>query len=205
MDFIKKNESCEKFYSVDYDKEKLNEILEKLKNYNYTAIGKGEMGGVTNWPATEKNIKRRVTSFFNACMHDQNATLHPETIVRHDDDYVSYEYSYNKLPDLYDYIDLIVNTQNPFKHKRLFKNFSDAYICFHWDQIVLEGLLNYANSPELTNHNSIENSESSKEEYDYKGLNELYIETLKCFNFNLIAVKEYLKEPKSVNVLSLKK
>ena len=202
MDFIEKNESCEKFYSVDYDKEKLNEILEKLKNYNYMAIGKGAMGGVTQWPATEKIIKKRVISFFNTCMHGQNAILHPETIIRHEDDYVSYEYSYDKRPDLYDYINLIVNVKNPFRYKRLFRNASDPYICFHWDQLALEGLLNYANSPELTNHNS---SESSKEKYDYKGLNELYIETLKCFNFNLIAVKEYLKEPKSVNVLSLRK
>ena len=209
MDFVEKNDSCEKFYSVDYDKEKLKKILEKLKNYDYTTICEGYMAGdVTKWPATKKNIKKRVTSSFNSYItkHGLIATLLPNTIVYHnenDSNFVTYKYLTNKLPDLYDYIDLIVNSGNPFRHKRLFKNVSDAYFCFHWDQVVLEGLLNYVNSPELTNHNSMENSESSKEEYDYKGLNELYKKTLECFNFSLVAVKEYFKNPEPVNIKSM--
>ena len=34
MKFIEENETNEKFYSVEYDKEKLIEILEKLKEYS---------------------------------------------------------------------------------------------------------------------------------------------------------------------------
>ncbi len=73
------------------------------------------------------------------------------------------------------------------------------YAAAHQDQLVLEGILNYVNSPELTNHSSI----NDEKEYDYKGLNELYKETLECFNFNLIAIKEFLKEPEQVDILKL--
>lgn len=212
MNFIEKSETDERFYSVDYDKEKLKEILEKLKEYNYVLIGHGEMAGdITKWPATKKNIKRRVTSFFYACNHDQNTTLHPETIVRHDDGYVSFEYSYNKLPDLYAYIEMILNNDFPTfrKYAKLFKKASDntiyasIYDYNHFDQLVLNGLLNYVNSPELTNHSSHEINKGNKEKYDYAGLNELYKETLGCLHFNLVAIKEYLKEPKPVDILKL--
>ena len=74
------------------------------------------------------------------------------------------------------------------------------YAAAHQDQLVLEGILDYVNSPELTNHSSI----NDEKEYNYKGLNDLYKETLECFSFNLIAIKEFLKKPEPVNVLSLK-
>ena len=61
MDFVEKNDSCEKFYFVDCDKEKLKEILEKLKNYDYTTICEGYMASdVTKWPATKKNIGKSI-------------------------------------------------------------------------------------------------------------------------------------------------
>lgn len=212
MNYIEKNDSCEKFYSVDYDKEKLKEILEKLKNYGYTTICEGYTAGdVTRWPATERNIKKRVTSSFNSYImkHGLSATLLPDTIVHHnknDSNFVTYSYLINKLPDLYDYIDLIVNTRNILNYTKLFNNVSDFSIVAHWDQLILEGILGYASSPELTNHNSIYDGEK-EEGYDYKGLNELYKETLGCFKFNLVAVKEYLKNPEPVDakLLQLKK
>ena len=73
------------------------------------------------------------------------------------------------------------------------------YAISHWDQLVLDAILNYANSPELTKHVSA----NGDEDYDYEGLNELYKKTLNCFKFNLIAIKEYLKEPQQVDVIKL--
>lgn len=216
MQFIEKNDINEKFYSVNYDKEKLIEILEKLKRYSYVATRHVQLAGdITRWPATEKNIKKRVIYFFYETNRDLNATIHPETIVHHkenNNNYVTYDYSYTKLPDLYDYIDLIVNKKSILNYIELFgERTKEAtgtlnmfYAAHHYDQFVLEGLLNYANSLELTNHDFGKDKKTSKEEYDYKGLNELYKKTLECFNFHLIAVKEYLKEPEPVNVLSLK-
>lgn len=208
MKFIEKNVTNEKFYSVDYDKEKLKEILEKIKEYGYVAKGTGVVGGsiITKWPATEKNIRKRTIDFFYRTKKNSNANIYPETIVHHtedDSDYVTYDYSYNKLPDLYAYIEMILNNDFPTfrKYAELFKKASNStfYAYQNSDQLVLNGILNYVNSEELTDHDSI----NTDKEYDYKGLNELYKETLGCFKFNLIAIKEYLKEPEPVNTLSL--
>ena len=212
MKFIEKSETNERFYSVDYDKQKLKEILEKLKDYSYVTIGHCQVAGdITKWPATERSIKKRVISFFDSTKRHESAMLIPETIVHHTEnncDYVTYDYSYIKLPDLYAYIDLITNDRSIMNYTGLFGKVTEEktgtlnmfYAAAHQDQLVLEGILDYVNSPELTNHSSI----NDEKEYDYKGLNELYKETLKCFNFNLIAIKEFLKEPEPVNVLSLK-
>ena len=211
MKFIEKCETSEKFYSVDYSKQKLEEILEKLKDYSYTTIGHCQLvGDITKWPATDKNIKKRTASFFNTTKKSTSAKLLPETISHYTENnsiYVTYDYLYNKLPDLYAYIDLIVNDTDIFNYTGLFEkaveektgSYNMFYAAAHQDQFVLEGILNYIDSPELTNHNSI-----NEEEYDYKGLNKLYKEMLECFTFNLIATKEYLKEPIPVNGLSFK-
>ena len=207
MKFIEKRETSERFYSVDYNKEKLKDILEKLKDYSYVTIDHCHVAGyITRWPATDKIIKKRVISSFNS----RKRTLIPETIVHHTEnncDYVTYDYSYIKLPDLYDYIDLIINDRSIIHYTELFGKVTEEktgtlnmfYAVAHQDQLVLEGILNYVNSPELTNHSSI----NDEKEYDYKGLNELYKETLECFNFNLIAIKEFLKEPEQVDILKL--
>ena len=124
-----------------------------------------------------------------------------------DSNFVTYKYLTNKLPDLYDYIDLIINnrrinSENFLKYTKLF-NASEFSIIAHRDQLILDGILGYINSPELTNHNSIHDGKEDKAEYDYKGLNELYKKTLECFNFSLVAVKEYFKNPEPVNIKSL--
>ena len=205
MNYIEKSEFNEKYYSVEYDKEKLKKVLEKLKNYGYTAIVEGYMAGdVTRWPATDKSIKKRVTSSFNSYIkkHGLSATLLPDTIVHHNENgsnLVTYKYLTNKLPDLYDYIYPIVNPTRLFNNMSL----SDWHRIAHYEQFILEGILGYINSPELTNHNSIHYGKEDKAEYDYKGLNELYKETLECFNFSLVAVKEYFKNPEPVNIKSL--
>ncbi len=211
MNFIQKNENGEEFYSVDYDREMLKEILKKLKKYEYVKISQAQIAGdITNWPATEKIIKKRVASFFYKVIsfRYENATLYPETIVHHTEngrDYVTYNFSYTKLPDLYSYIETILNNDYPTFRKNSesvgLKRDNAVYYYSKSDQLVLNGLLSYADSPELRKHDSI----NEGKEYDYEGLKELYKETLGCFKFNLVAVKEYLKEPKSVNVLSLRK
>ena len=209
MEYIQKDENGERFYSVDYDKNKLKEILEKLKKYEYVKIAKGEIAGdITKWPATEKIIKKRVVSSFYKVLsfRYENAKLYPESIVRHTEngcDYVTYNYSYTKLPDLYSYIETILNDDYPtFRDNSESFGIKRADVAYNYcnsDQLLLNALLNYANSPELTRHDSI----NDDKEYDYKGLNELYYETLKCFKFNLVAVKEYLKEAEVVDVFKL--
>ncbi len=187
MIYVEKTDNIEKYYSVDYDEEKLKDISEKLKEYSYVLLNHSQMTGwvVTKFPATEKYVKRRVISVFNESNKNIEATIYPETIVYHTgDNYVTYDYSYEKYPDLFSFIGLIVDNNGDF---------------IDFKQLGFEKILNYANSPELTKHDSI----SDEKEYDYEGLNKLYKETLACFSFNLIAIKEYLKEPEQEDVLKL--
>jgi hypothetical protein len=79
------------------------------------------------------------------------------------------------------------------------------YALDHKEQLILEGILNYINSKELTNYNSKNVINIKKQEYDYKGLNELYKETLECFSFNLIAIKEFVDNQELINYLNLLK
>lgn len=201
------------FYNVTYNKEKLKEILEKLEKYSYISIGHGQMGGnITRRPATKKNIQKRVSSIFYSKYKKTNNILLEETITHHTEnnsDFVTYDYLFEKLPDLYHYIDIIVNNKNVMNYKNLFES-SEGYLnmfyaTIHSDQLVLEEILNYINSPELVNHNSKNEAEISNNKYDYKGLNELYKETLECFNFKLIAIKEFVDNQEVISGLSLQR
>ena len=213
MIYEEKKNNAIYFYNVTYDKEKLKKILERLDKYSYVTIGKGQIAGnITRWPATKKNIQKRVSSIFYTRERHSNHTLLPETIVHHtenDCDFVTYEYSFKKLPDLYHYIDIIVNNKNIMNCANLFAyatgNLDMFYALAHKDQLVLEGLLNYINSPELVNHNSKNDTEISNQKYDYKGLNELYKETLECFSFKLIAIKEFVDNQEVISGLSLQR
>lgn len=213
MIYEEKKDKVVRFYNVTYDKERLKEILEKLKKYSYITIAEENIAGsITRWPVTKKNIQKRVSSIFYSRYWNSNNTLLPETITRHtenDFDFVTYKYSFEKLPDLYSYIDIIINNRNIMKYADSFGygtgNLNMDYMFNHRDQLVVEGLLNYINSPELVNHNSKNNTEISNQKYDYKGLNELYKETLECFNFTLIAIKEYLDNQEVISGLSLQR
>ena len=213
MTYEEKKDKIVYIYDVTYDKEKLKEILEKLEKYSYILIGKGSMGGsITRWPATKKNIQKRVSSIFYLRYRNSKNILLPETIVHHTENnsnYVTYEYSFEKLPDLYAYIDIIINNRNIMNYAVSFeywtRDLNMNYMFTHRDQLVLEGLLNYINSQELVNHNLKNSLEINNEKYDYKGLNELYKETLECFKFKLIAIKEYLDNQEIVSGLLLQK
>ncbi len=189
------------------------EKKDKLVYFYDVTSGRGQMGGsVTKWPATKKNIQKRVSSIFYSRNYYSNATILPETIVHHienDNDFVTYEYSFEKLPDLYCYIDVIVNKINIMNYASSFgygtRNLNMDYMLFHSERLVLEGILNYINSSELVNHYLKNDVEINDKEYDYKGLNELYKETLGCLNFTLIAIKEYLENPEVVSVLLLQR
>lgn len=213
MIYEEKKDKIVYIYDVTYDKEKLKEILEKLEKYSYILIGNGFMGGsITRWPATKKNIQKRVSSIFYLRYWNSKNILLPETIVHHTENnsnYVTYEYSFEKLPDLYAYIDIIINNRNIMNYADSFeygtRDLNMNYMFTHRDQLVLEGLLNYINSQELVNHNLKNSLEINNEKYDYKGLNELYKETLECFKFKLIAIKEYLDNQEIVSGLLLQK
>lgn len=54
-----KKDNAVHFYNVTYNKEKLEEILERLKKYSYISTAEQNMAGnVTRWPATKKIYKK---------------------------------------------------------------------------------------------------------------------------------------------------
>jgi len=202
-------------YNVTYDPETLQEILEKLKEYRYISYGGGKIiGSVTKWPATKKNIQKRVAYNFSLSFSSKisNHTLLPETIVHHKEnghDFVSYKYYFEKLPDLYFYIDLIINDKAAIEYYGIFgykiKGIPELNSREDNRRLAIQEILNYIDSPELVNHDTDTVIKVSNPDYDYKGLNELYKETLKCLNFKLIAVKKYLNNQEAISGLTLQR
>ena len=204
MDYTIINDDSELFYYVTFDEEKLKVILEKLKNYSYNYFGEGLVGGLpfTKWPATSNLLKNRIEK--HALIGKEKVMVYPESINYNKySDTLSFKYSYKKLPDLYDYIDIILNNRDIREYMHLFSNvngkYDVLYVVMHRNQLLRDSFFNYANSRELSNHMSVNNSK----EYDYKGLNELYKETLESIYFKLIAVKEYLNDSEFINVLNI--
>lgn len=202
-------------YNVTYNKEKLKEILEKLKEYNYITVGKVKSAGnVTKWPATKKNIQKRIAYLFSLSHSSKisNHKLHPETIIHHKEngsDFVTYEYSYERLPDLYFYIDIIINDERVTYYYDLFgyipKGIPEFISCETQRRLAVQEILNYIDSPELVNHDTDTTIKVSNPDYDYKGLNELYKETLQCLNFKLITVKKKIDNQEAVSGLTLQR
>ena len=202
-------------YNVTYDKEKLKEILEKLKEYSYTTVGKVKsVGDVTKWPATKKNIQKRIAYLFSLSHSSKisNHKLHPKTIIHHKEngsDFVTYEYSYERLPDLYFYIDIIINDERVTYYYDLFgyipKGIPEYIARETQRRLAVKEILNYIDSSELVNHDTDTIIKVPSPDYDYKGLNELYKETLQCLNFKLVAVKKNLNDQEVVSGLTLQK
>lgn len=206
MTYELKENDTSYYYDVTYNEEKLREILEELNNYNYEKNCQGEVSGeIVKFLDTKKSIQRKVENIFNSEKKYAGDTLYPETIVHHKGkggNYITFDYSYNKIPDLYHYIDMIVNKTPVMKNKRLFRKVTDDmfYAFTHFDQLVLDELFNYAFSVELG-----KNYENKTDDYDYVGLNKLYKETLECLNFNLIAIKEYVETEEIIDGFSLQR
>lgn len=195
-------------YNVTYDKERLKEILEKLKKYSYVTVGKVQISGeLTKWPATKKNIEKRIVRNMNS-----KDKIYPETIVHNKEngcDFVTYEYSYEKLPDLYHYLDIIVNNKSVINYTGLFgyenERLNMFYSMAHQDQLVIEKILNYIDSPQLVNHDTDTIIKVTDPDYDFKGLNELYKETLECLKFKLCEIKQNVNNHDVISGLSLQK
>jgi len=214
MIYEEKKDKVAYFYNVTYDKEKLKEILEKLKKYGYVTTRKGQMVGsaITKWPVTRKNVLKRVYTYVTSKKYHKNCKLIPETVVHHTENgnnFVTYEYIFEKFPDLYYFIDIIINNKCLIDYGFVFGE-KVANLSIFWNidrikQFVLEALLEYINSPQLENHNLENHMEESEEKYDYIGLNELYKETLECFEFKLIAIKEYVDNQEVMSGLSLQR
>lgn len=213
MLYEEKRDNIVYFYNVTYDKEKLKEILKKLEKYSYTVRIEGKIAGnITKWPVTKNILEKRVIEFFNATKNQLDLALYPETIkhCKEDgNDYVTYEYSYTKMPDLYHYINIMINNKDIMDYVNLFGyvtgELNMLYAITHKEQLIIEGVINYINSKELINHNLENNEEINNDKYDYKGLNELYKEALECFELKLIAKKEYLDNQEIIPVSSLQR
>lgn len=200
-----KNGELEEFYEVEYDEEKLKIIIEKLKDYDYETIGNcGWAGSITRWPANKKTILRRVKKLMPV-WEKQNSKILEDTFVHHKEngnDYITFDYVYTKLPDLYDYLDILINKKPIIHYQRLFGKYTNPlnmfYVVRHSDQLLINELLGYIDSKELTDHSRC-STINRQDDYDYRGLNELYKETLACFSFKLQAVKEDCVENKPVS------
>ena len=214
MVYVECKDKKEYFYDVTYDKEKLQNILEKLRNYSYVKSSKEQMSGsaITKWPATMKNIEKRVEYFVSLKNGISNPKLLPETVVHHTENgnnFVTYEYIYEKFPDLYYFIDIIINNKSLVDYDFLYGESVPHSIIFLDEdsikQITLAELLEYIHSPQLVDCNMESFRDLNDRNYDYKGLNKLYKETLESFKFKLVAIKEVVDNQEVVSGLTLQK
>ena len=200
-----KNGELEEWYEVEYDKDKLKVIIEKLKEYDYEATSCcGWAGSITRWPVTQKILLKRAKKKLPTLGH-LNSKIIEETLVHHKEDgndYVTFDYTYTKLPDLYDYLDILINEKPIIEYTRLFGKYTNPlnmfYVARHADQFLINELLGYIDSKELTDH-SRNSTLNRQDDYNYRGLNELYKETLACFSFKLQDVKDDCEENKPVS------
>ena len=206
IQFVKGNTTY--YYKVEADKEELLWIRDKLQKYSYKAIEKVQLNkglqiyrSLIKLPDTKEAIRKRVTRYFFNNPKYNNCFLHPETIERKkclylDDIY--FEYSYEKYPELYYYISILIwgQVNDSFKHLERFESLSLQYPDV-LERIMIEKIIAYRNSPELREGNP--QNVGNEREYDYKGLNELYDEVLSKLQFTLVAKKEIVENQEPIN------
>ena len=201
MEYTLKKNDITYYYDVKVDEKELTNILEQLKKFSYECFCNGQVAGsITKFPATKNNIYNRIIER----NYPRGGNLFKNSIIRHKEnknDYVTYEFSYTKLPDLYDYIDLLINNRNILMETRLFakKNTNMFYVADHKYQYIIDGLLNYINSYELKDINDYNKSKDNFGNYFFQDFNhielmKLYKQTLSHIKFELVAKKEILKE-----------
>lgn len=188
------------YYMVDYnyhvycDHEKLKKILEKLALYKYTVKGNITLHNRTKrfWVLSDFFVKKNVEWDFYSKKEHENDVIDVDTInysVNGND--IAAEFMYERLPVLYDYIDIIVNKKNIADYETLFGvkvrgRIDTSYAVENRDQVLIKKLLEYIDSYEL------ETSKNKKE------LCKLYEEALMCFEFILNNVKDYKYKEKTI-------
>ena len=204
MTYKIKTDKKVEYYEVEYDLEKLKEIKEKLEDYSYTLYAKGNMKGLFIYRCNNRNYVKRCKEYFETVYGNYKDSKLYNIKFDSDEPSIEFEYSYTKLPDLYYYIDIIINKKSVRSFPKLFESDKLQRIAFNIDEfkLVMDELFSYINSYELVDNDPM-NKFDNNYKYDYKGLNELYKETLNSFTFKLIARKEFLDTNEIVSGYSL--
>lgn len=194
-------------YDVSYDNDKLKNLLEQLKKIENKCIYDGKMiGKISVFPATKKNIQKRVMSLLE---QKKNIEVYPDTITYHKDDfcdYVTYKYAYNKKPYLHDYLDILLNNKSLEGYNNLISDEIDneldinkkddlLYAMKNKNQLMINGIINYINSDDLNN--------TFKDRYN--DILAIYKEVLDTLKFDLKYINDEVKEQSSFNFSSSKK
>ena len=207
---VKENDKIN-YYEVTYDKDKLKEILNELEEHRYYKIGNYRNSGggyIFRFPETDKTIRKRIykQSYKFYTRKFVNFQL-IEDSINYDKrkGYLKFDFTYISLTDLYKLIDIVLNDFNLStmeKYPELFSN--DKPCIFDYNkQVVIDRILNYIDSPELTDtpepDKRVEN-----QYYDYKKVSELYQKTLECFKFKLTSRKEHIDSLEQIDGVSFK-
>ena len=163
------------------------------------------MKGLFIYRCNNRNYVKRCKEYFEKVYGNYKDSKLYNIKFDSDEPSIEFEYSYTKLPDLYYYTDIIINKKSVRSFPKLFESDKLQRIVFNIDEfkLVVDEILNYENSYELINNDPRNKNIDNCKKYDYKGLNELYRETLKCFTFKLIAIKEFLDTNEIVSGYSL--
>ena len=199
------------YYNVEINFEELEKIKQKLLKYAYKTveqgtffIGNGQLKRINRF-TTRERLRKKVTKCFYEDEDYKNCFLHPETIEKKQRDiidYITFEYSYNKLPDLFFYLDILINGKNETNSK-IYRKYvlkikdSEEKLAF-----LIEKIMEYESSQEL--HQGNPKNVINEKEYDYEGLNELYQKVLENIKLTLIGKKELIEQVEGSQPTSLK-
>lgn len=207
MEIKKETEDEIKYYNVEYNTDKLKELLNKLKEYKFTEQASSLVGGkITSFPINQKIAEKRTVKFFYKKTIDDDAKIDVNSIKLEKNKitggkFIRFDYSYSKYPDIFYLIDILANDKNILEYI----NKMESKDIFRIDLFsvlenskgkVIEAILEYGNSEELENL-------SKKDGFDYKGLLSIYNEVLKTFELELTAVKSNVQKQKKISAKDL--
>lgn len=186
------------YYDVNYDPNKLVDILSELEDLTYEKKDKMKSSGrnASMFDSDKKmkdyarrssiNLFKRYGTYvgdFTVLENSEVFTLEKDGFNK----YYDYEISilYSRYTNLYRYIEFILYDFDYIDNKHWFKGVKNNGLSKH--NLLMDAILYYEDTEEF------KTLEKNKD-FDLKKLLELHSKLLKCLNFKLVAIKENINE-----------
>ena len=100
MEYVLSDGTTTYYYDVSFDEDKLKEIMERLKEYSYTAfdvkISIEDVSIFPGFPVSDRTIRKKTIEYYNNTLESclPEAKIYPDSIIRHKDagsmDFISF-------------------------------------------------------------------------------------------------------------------
>ena len=213
MNYTVKDRDTSYHYDVTYNEKNLKEIMKGLKEFIRFKQGKSEVPFDKPIMKSKKAIEKGVVWFFNCYVRPYyDGALINSDSIKYDKEKkcILFTYNYETYPDLYYYLDSLVNKIDIKYYSRILNIGARATYCDE-EQLVIQGIFNCNDSFQL--------SDADKKVYDIMGqidlddlnigtytkikLKKLHSEALENIYFRLASKTQELHNQECVNGCSL--